>query len=208
MYVLDVYRRLSNMYALSNLVNQSAFSALKTIYDRAASACEMDITSSAFASLYNYPEDFKFDLIIFDVTGGQCLYALIDRFGTPPVVAVTPFLLPSSLASIFGSHLQPSYIPFYSGEFTTDMNVWEKMMNYILTYTDTLYNHYVVVPTHFAIAQKHLGDSVKDFHEIRKNFSVLLSNTDPVLDYPMSLPPNIIPVGGLHIKAAKVLPKV
>lgn len=38
--------------------------------------------------------------------------------------------------------------------------------------------------------------------------SLLLANTNPLLDYPQPLPPNIIPVGGLQAKPAKMLPQV
>lgn len=203
-----MYAKLSEIYNFASLVDQSTFASLKMMYDRAASACELDLNSQGFKILYDYPEDFKFDLIIFDVTVGQCLYPLVDRFGTPPVVAVTPFLLPSNLASAFGNHLQPSYIPFMAGDLTTDMTIWEKVVNYVLTYGDLLYNEYVVIPEHFKIAQKRFNGRIRDFLEMRRSFSMLLSNTDPVLDYPMSLAPNIIPVGGLHVKPAKALPMV
>lgn len=204
----DVYAKLSKLYNFASLVDQNTFAALKMMYDRAASACELDLNSEGFKALYDYPEDFKFDLVIFDATVGQCLYPLIDRFGTPPVVAVTPFLLPSNLASAFGNHLHPSYIPFMAGDFSTDMTIWEKIVNYVFTYGDLLYNEYVVIPAHFQIAQKRFKGRIRDFFEVRKNFSILLSNIDPVLDYPISLASNIIPVGGLHVKPAKALPDV
>lgn len=57
------------------------------------------------------------------------------------------------------------------------------------------------------IAQK-FGPGVPPLSELEKHTLVALVNTNPLFDPPQPLPPNVIPVAGLHIQASKKLPSV
>ncbi|KAF5282558.1 hypothetical protein FQA39_LY04965 [Lamprigera yunnana] len=158
-----IYKLNFQSYTTENLYKTNSFSGIKLLYDLSQLCCEHDLDTKGLQTLMNYPRDFKFDLIIFDVTLKQCLYPLIYRFNNPPVVAVTPFLLSPVFSHILGNPLQPSYFPYYSTR-------------------------------------------IPPFEEVERNISILLCNTDPNLEYPLDLPPNIIPVGGLQVQPPKPLP--
>lgn len=53
------------------------------------------------------------------------------------------------------------------------------------------------------------GSDLPSIREIEQRTAIAFVNTNPILDHAVSLPPNVIPVGGLHIKnCTKSLPKV
>ncbi|KAF2893151.1 hypothetical protein ILUMI_13022 [Ignelater luminosus] len=115
-------------------------------------------------------------------------------------------MLPPHLSNSFGNLLQTSYMPYFATVFTTKMTLSERVVNFIYTNLDVLYREYISCPTEYNLAKKRFGDDIDTFEEVERNISILLANTDPNLDYSIALPPNIIPVGGLHIKPAKPLP--
>lgn len=190
------------------LLSQTPISNVPDMYNWALYVCEHDITTKGLANLLNYPTDFKFDLIVFDVTLGQCLYPLVERFGDPPVVAVTPFLLPPVLSKSFGSHLYTSYMPFYNSQFTNPMSFKERILNFIYVYYEQIYRNYVFMPKANAIAKRGFGENIRFLEETERKMGLLLCNIDSILDYPIALPPNIIPVGGLQVKPPRKLPAV
>ena len=65
------------------------------------------------------------------------------------------------------------------------------------------------LPEFEAIAKKYIQQDMPSFAEIQANYSIFLANFVLGFDKPMPLSPNIIPVGGLHIKPKPdPLPKV
>ncbi|KAF2902551.1 hypothetical protein ILUMI_03634, partial [Ignelater luminosus] len=51
------------------------------------------------------------------------------------------------------------------------------------------------------------GNNIRSMDEVERTMSLLISNNDPLVDYSRPLPPNIIPVAGIHIQSVKKLPK-
>lgn len=58
------------------------------------------------------------------------------------------------------------------------------------------------------LAKPLFGSNVPSAGELERRISLVLVNTNPVMDYSFPLPENVIPVGGLHIKDPQPLPKV
>lgn len=58
------------------------------------------------------------------------------------------------------------------------------------------------------LASKYFGHGIPTTSEIEQKMLLALVNTNPAMDYAAPLPENVIPVGGLHIKDPKPLPKV
>ncbi|KAF5282560.1 hypothetical protein FQA39_LY04967 [Lamprigera yunnana] len=181
--------------------------AVKLFYDFSKVTCEYDFNTTGLKMLVNYPKDFKFDLVVFDVTSQYCLYPLIKRFQNPPVVAVTPFLLPPIISYIFGNPLKPAYFPYFVTQYSDRMNFQERFLNFVYVYSENLYRKYIALPSEMALAKKYFGEDIPSFEEVERNISMLLCNTDSNFEYPLDLPPNIISVGGLHLQPPKPLPE-
>lgn len=58
------------------------------------------------------------------------------------------------------------------------------------------------------LTAKYFGPNYPPVSQMERRTALALVNTNPVMDYPAPLPENIIPVGGLHMKNSKPLPKV
>lgn len=52
------------------------------------------------------------------------------------------------------------------------------------------------------------GPDLPSISEIEQRTAIAFVNTNPAFDYKMPLPENVVPVGGLHIRDTKPLPKV
>ncbi|KAK5648761.1 hypothetical protein RI129_003653 [Pyrocoelia pectoralis] len=203
------YEHLDNEFpAEEYMFETNIFNFIYQGVDYGAITCTFDFSTDGFKVLMDYPQNFTFDLIIYDIAYPVCLYGLIPRFNNPPVVAVTAFLLIPHLSYSFGNPLQTSHIPHYCSKFTNQMNLRERLTNTMYSWADFLIYKYISIPRQTAITRAVFGQGmIPPLDEIERNISLLLVNTDPVLDYPMALTPNIIPVGGLHIKPAKSLPQ-
>lgn len=56
--------------------------------------------------------------------------------------------------------------------------------------------------------QKYFGPDLPPISQLEKRTKLALINANPIIDNLEPLLPTVIPVGGIHIKKAKPLPKV
>lgn len=208
MHVLGIYDYLKTVDYTKVFNTWTVFSSSTVMYDILVRVCEMDLQTQGFSTLMNYPKDYKFDLIIYDIPHGVCLYPVVDRFGAPPVVGVAPFQLPMSVSYDFGNSMQASYAPFYNSKFTDKISFVQRIFNYFYYYSEAAYYYWVYKPRQTRIAKKYFGDKARSVEDYDRNISIVLANIDPVLNYPQMLPPNVIPVAGVHIKPPKPLSQV
>ncbi|XP_049820085.1 UDP-glucuronosyltransferase 2B31-like [Aethina tumida] len=169
--------------------------------------CDLAYKSENLDSILRNKDKYKFDLIVTDITILPCGVAPLHAFPDIPIVGVTTFLLPPDYSHIFGNNLQPAYIPQYFTDLTDDMSFMERVYNFLATY-GTEFGYYYYWDEFEEAAKKKYGSHLAPYMKNIDRISLLLSNTNPLLDYPQPLPPNIIPVGGLHVKPAKKLPQV
>lgn len=169
--------------------------------------CTYDLQTKAFETLMNYPKDYKFDLIIWDINGGRCLYPLIDKFGRPPVIATSPFGVHSFMDYIFGNNIF-SYVPFYQVGSLHQANIFKRLANFFYIHLMNLSRRYYLMPREFEVSKKVFGNNIRSMDKVERMMNLLITNNDPVLGYSRPLPPNIIPVAGIHIQPVKKLPKV
>ncbi|KAG5870205.1 hypothetical protein JTB14_030318 [Gonioctena quinquepunctata] len=169
--------------------------------------CNVVIKTKGFQTIMNYPEDFKVDAIIMTMTMETCLLPLIQKFNYPPAIATTSYGLPTSLAEIFGGSQEPSYIPFHAMSFTDKMNFWERLQNYFWSRFQSFMRQFYEGGRVEVIAKKVFGEGMDSFENLRKHVSLVICNLIPGFHYARPIPPNIIPVGGIHIKPINRLPK-
>lgn len=101
-------------------------------------ACKGLVTSDGFATLLNYPDNFKFDLVLFDFTCGPCLTGFIHKFNYPPVVGLTAFSVPSYIYQYLDGHKQPAYVPHYTVDYDKNMNFIDRLQNYLIVLWDEM----------------------------------------------------------------------
>lgn len=67
---------------------------------------------------------------------------------------------------------------------------------------------YVLLTELDYIMQKYFGPDLPPISQLEKRAKLALINANPIIDNLEPLLPNVIPVGGIHIKKSKPLPKV
>ncbi|KAI4466758.1 UDP-glucosyltransferase [Holotrichia oblita] len=163
---------------------------------------EIDLQTDSMRTILDYPRD-KFDLIMFEMFNGQHLYHLVDYFGNPPVIGISPLGLSPNILDAMGGH-SFSYYPIYCLRYNDQMNLLQRAQNWIMYLIDNYYK-WTNIPRLEKLAQDKFGKDITRVHDIEKRIQILLANYDPILDYPIPLPPYIIPVGGLHTKRSTPL---
>ncbi|XP_060527720.1 UDP-glucosyltransferase 2-like [Cylas formicarius] len=189
------------------LIHSGLVGSLKTSHRYNYDICDRVYRSKGFQRLWSYPDSFKFDLIIVDVSLGQCLYPLIKKFGGAQVVGFSPSSLNPYLSSVFGSDDQSAYIP---SRHLRDVDLrffFDRLLNYLTNKFEYVFKQNWELKSIENLAEKHLQEEF-NFEELQRSVSLLLVNYNPLLNRAQLLPPNIVPVAGLHLKRPEELPSV
>uniref|UniRef100_T1H342 Glucuronosyltransferase n=1 Tax=Megaselia scalaris TaxID=36166 RepID=T1H342_MEGSC len=163
--------------------------------------------SEGYKTLMNYPDYFKFDLIINDYTMGPHLLAFVHKFNYPPLIGMTAFLNSPNTVDLIGHHYFSGYIPYWSTTYDTNMTFWERFENTFIYVYDCLIRKYVTVPKLDKIFLPISPPNTPSLGDLQRNTKLAFVNSNPAINYPESLPPNVIEIGGMHIKEPKELPK-
>lgn len=99
-------------------------------------SCHGNLASEGLDVIVNYPNDFKFDVVINDFTFGPCLLPLIAKFNFPPLVSISAFANPPYTTDYVGGQKYPAYIPHYAVDYSTDMTFAQRVFNTYLYFLD------------------------------------------------------------------------
>ncbi|XP_031638676.1 UDP-glucuronosyltransferase 2C1-like [Contarinia nasturtii] len=168
--------------------------------------CEAQVQTNGFKTLLNYPDNFKFDLIIHDYTCGPCHLPFAHKFKNPPLLGVTGYSNPSFMPLMMGGHQYTAYIPHNALLSDKNMNFLERLTNFPIYGLENVYRQQFFIPAIDTIVQKSFGTNIPSVSELEKRTALAFVNTNPAMDYPAPLSENIIPVAGLHIKDPKPIP--
>ncbi|XP_049297583.1 UDP-glycosyltransferase UGT5-like [Anopheles funestus] len=186
--------------------NESPLAATMSFYRFGLLGCEGAISSKGLQQLLQYPSNFRFDLLIYDFTCGPCLLGLLEKFHYPPLVSVTGFGVPQFTERLVGGHKDTSYIPHFTQLTDNPIPFTQRFTNTLVHLFDALYRRFVFLPQLTRTAQQAFDFPLPDLTELEQRTLVMLTNANPALDPPESMPPNVIPVGGLQIIDPNPLP--
>ncbi|KAK7865275.1 hypothetical protein R5R35_012572 [Gryllus longicercus] len=161
--------------------------------------------SDSWAKLLRYPTDTKFDLVIIEPMGAECLLGILPRFGDPPIIAVNAFNVPLWLFEMVGSPNMISFMPHHHLAATDRMSFTERLRNFYYTAYTYYYYHYDYLPRMDQAAKEFYGPHIPSFYKIRENVRLGMANFHPILDYPYAKTPNLISVAGIQIQEPKPL---
>ncbi|XP_053686887.1 UDP-glucosyltransferase 2-like [Sabethes cyaneus] len=177
-------------------------SPFQTLYNEAklsVKSCEMIYETNGFARLLNYPDDFRFDLIINTNTVGPCVAAVAQhKFKLSPLMTVTAS---SSLTST-----SFSTIPNQHFDSTEDMCFLKRAKNFLYNTWEYFLEQWYVLPAMDKLARKIFPD-IQSVGELSQLVRIRLINANAAIQYPEAASPDVIPVGGLHIQKSESLSK-
>lgn len=163
----------------------------------------------AIKRLLDYPKTFRFDLIIHDFTMGQFLLGFVEHFRNPPLVSISPYNIPSYTQYLADIPLYPTYVPHPASSFSAQMTFIERVKNTLYWGFDMLYRQQVFMPNENQRMKRVFpGANLTHVKLLERRSELVLVNSDPAIDFYQLLPPNVVQVGGLHIKRAEEMPSV
>lgn len=88
--------------------------------------------TEGFRTLVNYPNDFRFDLVLYDFAIGPCFLPFLHKFNYPPLVAITAYGQPSFMNQLIGGHHYYAYNPHIMLEFDDKMTFGQRFYNFLV----------------------------------------------------------------------------
>lgn len=128
----------SDKIDIIEMANKNAFAEIPLFHDFGLKICEGILKSKGLTQILNYPKDFKFDLVIHDLTCGACLLGVSEYFNSPPVIGISAFLNPLYKTQSVGGHNYPAYAPYYALPYDKYMNFFQRVHSVALYAADLL----------------------------------------------------------------------
>ncbi|XP_053679832.1 UDP-glycosyltransferase UGT5-like [Anopheles nili] len=186
---------------------ENPFGNIMNVYQFYTVASRILEEENAIQRLLEYPRTFRFDLVIHDFTMGQFLLGFLEYFNNPPLVSVSPYNIPSYTQYLADVPLYPTYVPHPASSFGSRMDFIERVKNTVYWGFDMLYRQQVFMPAEQQRMRRVFpGTNLTHVKLLERRSELVLVNSDPALDFYQLLPPNVVQVGGLHIKRAEDMP--
>ncbi|KAJ9601562.1 hypothetical protein L9F63_000305 [Diploptera punctata] len=169
--------------------------------------CDMMLEEESVKRLIR-DSDAKFDLVVIEAFFNECFLGFVHKFNAP-LIQVCTFGGMYWLDDWFGNPHAFSYVPFIFSPFTDKMVFGERLFNAVAGTMMNIGRNYVYLPRQDAVMKKHFGflENLPSLSELECNTSLLLINHHFSISYPRPLMPNMVQVGGLHVKNPKKLPQ-
>ncbi|XP_055841021.1 UDP-glucosyltransferase 2-like [Episyrphus balteatus] len=193
-------------FDINDFIKSGPFEGIKVLNDAVLIISELCFKSNGFQQLLNYPNSFKFDLVIHDYTMGPLLLPFLAKFNYPPSIGMSAYHNPPITMDYMSNPYFPAYVPFPSTTFKTEMNFWQRLENTLLIIYDVGYRRLNLSPKLDAMARKYFPFDFPHIDELAKRTAIALVNSHPATNYVEPLPPNVIEVGGMQILDPKPLP--
>uniref|UniRef100_A0A7G3B2Y9 UDP-glucuronosyltransferase n=1 Tax=Lutzomyia longipalpis TaxID=7200 RepID=A0A7G3B2Y9_LUTLO len=156
------------------------------------------LKSKGFHQLLAYPDDFKFDLVLYDFIMDGAMLPFVQKFNYPPIIALTAFFSVELATSVIGGTLNPSYVPY--GINKRDLNGFcGRLDNFLLSHLDYFLREYFTSPKINQMIRKEIPWA-RDITELNQLAKIVLLNKHPGLDVIEPALPNVISVGGMQIQ--------
>ncbi|XP_046663503.1 UDP-glucosyltransferase 2-like [Homalodisca vitripennis] len=148
----------------------------------------------------------RFDLLITELFASDCFAYLAHKLQIPLISFTTSTAMPWGAERV-GLPDNPSYIPNYLVHFTPEMTFWQRIYNTaVLIYAKYWHLHVYAKQTQTLVEQI-FGEALPPLHEVVGNTSLVFVNSYHALAQSRPFPPNVIEIGGIHIKESRPLTK-
>uniref|UniRef100_A0A8D8F451 UDP-glucuronosyltransferase 2B15 n=1 Tax=Culex pipiens TaxID=7175 RepID=A0A8D8F451_CULPI len=193
---------------LFEMAQEGLVKSMLTFYDYGMASCGGSLRSKGLKQILSYPNDFKFDLVLYDFTFGPCILGLFHKFGQPPLIGVSAFNNPPYTDDLIGGHKYPAYIPYYTLNYGSDMTFLQRLENAFIYAADYFYRTFVYLPAlDNQIRQIPAFNKIPYIGSLQEKTMFVMVNSHHSVDLPEPTPQNMVQVGGLQIMNPKPLPE-
>ncbi|XP_063234826.1 UDP-glycosyltransferase UGT5-like [Bacillus rossius redtenbacheri] len=203
----DVKREQDEHQNLFDIRDMSYFLMIPFMWHMGNVLSEQTLASPNVQKLIHSSND-KFDLIITESFFVEALLGFAHKFNVP-YVSITTFSGTENMYDIVGNPFPYSYIPNIFLPYSHRMTFFQRLINTIVNSMASIGFHLYFIPAQDAIMKKHFANvpNLPSVADIACNGSLLLLNRHFSYSYPIPKVPNLIEVGGMHIKPPKKLPQ-
>ncbi|XP_064545919.1 UDP-glucosyltransferase 2-like [Drosophila montana] len=202
----DVYKESGDKVDINSFIGIGNYETITKTYDFGLKTAKYIAASQGLLQLLDYPDEFKFDLIINDYTLGPYLLGFAHKFRYPPIIGVTAFHNAPITLDFMSNHYFPALTPYYSTLYNHKMSFLERFDNTLVFAADTIYRRLYYYPQLDEIMRPFFGPEMPPLSKLAKLTKISLVNSHPATDYVEALPPNVVEVGGLQGRQGKPLP--
>lgn len=167
--------------------------------------CKIVMNSTGYKQLLNYPNDFKFDLVMFDFITHPCLLPFMHKFNYPSLMGVTALGGGVSFTAPFVGTSFSSLVPFPYHTNIDDTFLW-RVNNFLLYIADYIIKRCYITFAYNDILQAQFPGLPK-IEELERMTKLVLINSHPFYESTEAVLPNVIPTGAMQVKNPKPLPK-
>jgi hypothetical protein len=155
-----------------------------------------------------HARNIHFDLLIIEAFFNECFLGFVHKFKAP-LIHLCTFGGTHWIGDWVGNPNPYAYVPDPFLEYSDKMNFWERTINTIVGTGWKLGRRYYYLPGQDTIMRRHFNDAdLPSVAEIEYSTSLVLLNSHFSLSYPRPLMPNMVQVGGLHVKPPNKVPQV
>ncbi|CAH0555380.1 unnamed protein product [Brassicogethes aeneus] len=147
----------------------------------------------------------KFDAVIVEQFVNDAMKYFAYHFNAP-LVSFSTVGANAWVNPLVGNPAPPSFVPDVFLSYSSRMSFVERLKNTLFSVISELNRHLIFFPAQNRILHKYYPDA-PDLKDLLYNNSLFLLNSHVSTHSPVPLLPNMIDIGGFHVKPAKTLPK-
>ncbi|XP_055856235.1 UDP-glycosyltransferase UGT4 [Episyrphus balteatus] len=173
-----------------------------------ASAADLVLASKEVKNLLM--SNVTFDLFIVDIFLSDALLGL-SQFYKVPIVVVSPTGPNTWINEMTGNSQNSALDPSNFLPYLEQMSLYERIINTLMAVFEKLTYNFFHMISHQAVYEKHFealaverNEVLPHHRDLTHNISLVLLNSHPVVQYPRSFLPNVIEVGGIHLRDEKL----
>ncbi|KAJ6643628.1 UDP-glucosyltransferase 2 [Pseudolycoriella hygida] len=155
----------------------------------------------------NWVKSSKFDIVVLDALANDCGYGMAYYWGAKVILFDTtaPFV---HFPEAHGTPDETSWIPSMQLFYPLEMSFSQRITNALLPIFWYYNRKWTFFPQLEAITKERLGiHNLPKFEELERNVSLVFTNSHYGEEFTRSLPPNVIPIGGIaYSEQRKPLP--
>ncbi|XP_057663227.1 uncharacterized protein LOC130898167 [Diorhabda carinulata] len=148
----------------------------------------------------------SFDAIITEDFNSECYFSVFNKINVPVIGMSSSGILPW-VYTHFGIPCNPAIVPNILLPYTNKMSFFQRLENTLVTFMYNMWFKFHRREKEKQIVRSHMGEEASNLESYTQNLRLLLVNTHYSLTLTKPTVPNVIEVGGIHIKQPKVLPK-
>nr|XP_032518412.1 uncharacterized protein LOC116770883 [Danaus plexippus plexippus] len=150
-----------------------------------------------------WESETRFDLVIVEQFNSDCALALAHRLKAPVIGISSHMILPWHYDR-YGIIYNPSFSLFDFMEGGTKPTFLQRLKRSFLYHYVNIVNRYITQRLEYSIVQEYFGN-LPPLHELGSDIKLILVYQNFIFTGSSILPPNIIEVGGYHVKKPKEL---